>query len=78
MIQDAYAALKGMSSAEKKALAQKCGISRFHLYNVMGGKPPSVQLASRIERATGGRISRKDLRPDVDWNLLSGTDVLKD
>lgn len=34
-----------------------------------GNKKASAELSSRIEQATGGKVSRKQLRPD-DWFVI--------
>ena len=71
--------LRSLTAAEKNGLAQRCGITRAYLYNIIySGKHPSVQLACKIERVTNGKVNRRALRPDIDWNLIEGTDVCKD
>jgi DNA-binding transcriptional regulator YdaS (Cro superfamily) len=42
---------------------------------VIYGKRLSVALACRIERETGGAVTRRELLPEVDWDLLSGTSL---
>jgi DNA-binding transcriptional regulator YdaS (Cro superfamily) len=43
--------------------------------NVIYGKRLSVALACRIERETGGAVTRRELLPDIDWDLISGTSL---
>ena len=47
-------------------VAKKAECSAGTLYQIsLGHKPPSWRLASRIESATRGQVTRHDLRPDV-------------
>lgn len=66
---------RSLKSAEKTAIADRCGIKRRYLDALIYDrkKLPSVMLASKLEAATGGRISREILRPDVDWKIMVGT-----
>ena len=49
------------------ALAARIGIAPAFLYQIAHGKrQASAALARSIESATGGAVSRRDLRPD-DW-----------
>lgn len=44
--------------------------SRGYLRQIgYGNKRASAELASRVEMATGGKVSRKELRPD-DWFVI--------
>jgi DNA-binding transcriptional regulator YdaS (Cro superfamily) len=59
--------LKSLTRAEREAIATKSGTSLGHLVNVSYGyKPCSPELASGVERATRGAVTRQELRPD-DW-----------
>ncbi len=57
--------------ADKEAnLAAASGATVGHLRNVASGfRAASPVLASAIERATAGAVTRRDLRPD-DWHLI--------
>lgn len=47
-------------------IAGRAGCSPATLYMIAGGhKKPSALLAGQIADATGGAVSRQDLRPDV-------------
>jgi len=52
------------------SLANTVGCSVGTLYQVaLAHKNPSAKLATRIQAATNGVVSRRDLRPD-DWHLI--------
>lgn len=58
---------KKISPKERAEIARKCEIGDQYLYQVISGRRiPSGVLASKIEKASGGVLSRKDLRPS-DW-----------
>ncbi|MBQ9240538.1 MAG: helix-turn-helix domain-containing protein [Duodenibacillus sp.] len=65
---------KALKPVERKAIAQRCGIKRTYLNNLITCKDrvPSVVLAAKLESATNGRITRRDIRPDIDWKLIEG------
>lgn len=44
------------------------GMVAFWLHN----KPPTIERAIQIEKASGGKVSCEELRPDVDWAFLRG------
>lgn len=49
----------------KARIAAECGISRTWLSQILSGrKVPGPDLAIAIEKATGGAVTRADLRPD--------------
>lgn len=75
MNEQAVKFFRTLKSAEKDAIAQKCGIDRRYLNNLIYSRDrnPGVSLAANLEKASNGRIKREDLRPDIDWNLLGGT-----
>lgn len=51
----------------QSAFARSVGMSQAMLYQITKGlRPVPEKLCVRIERATNGAISRRDLRPD-DW-----------
>ncbi len=46
------------------------GTSRGYLRQIgYGNKKASAELASRLEAATGGQVTRKQLRPE-DWSVI--------
>lgn len=62
--------LADISLEQREALAVACQTSLGHLKNVMYGlKPCSAELASHLERETGGVVRRWDVRPK-DWHMV--------
>lgn len=58
--------LKQLSPDEKKALAARADTEVIYLIQIAGRHSvPSPKMALRIETASGGQVSRYDLRPDV-------------
>jgi len=52
---------------KREAFATRCGTSVAHLRNVAYGyRTAGEKLCVRIEKETGGKVTRKDLYPD-DW-----------
>lgn len=65
-----YATSKGGTGTIKcpvlDSVAKKASCSVGTLYQIaLGNKKPSAKLANEIHRATRGRVSRAELRPDV-------------
>lgn len=65
-----YATTKGGTGTLKcpvlDSVAQKAGCSAGTLYQIaLGLRKPSAKLANDIHRATRGKVSRGELRPDV-------------
>lgn len=53
-------------------MASNLGISNVYLLQLaarQGGRKPSPELCVQIERATSGKVTRRDLRPD-DWSAI--------
>ena len=51
-------------------LAQRLGVTAAAVNHwVKGLRPVPIQHCAAIERATGGVVTRQDLRPD-DWHLI--------
>ncbi len=49
-----------------KEAAEMLGVTRELIYNIRNGhRQVSFKQAQKIESLTSGRISRKDLRPDI-------------
>jgi DNA-binding transcriptional regulator YdaS (Cro superfamily) len=63
-----------LSTTERRAFAVRCGTSSDHLRNIAYGKTCGEKLAIAIDRESGGVVRCEDLRPDVDWAYLRGTD----
>ena len=71
--------LRSLKMVERKAFADKVGISLNHLQNITyEQKQAGVELACKIELISRGAISRRDIRPDLDWDLIQGTRVAAD
>lgn len=65
--------LQTLSAAEKRALCGLCGISIHHFYNILSTnsrKRFSIPLACKLEVITKKKLTRRQLRPDLDWDLL--------
>lgn len=56
-------------TSERKGFAARCNTSEAHLRNVAYGKSCSPELATAIERESGGAVTRPELRPD-DWHRI--------
>jgi DNA-binding transcriptional regulator YdaS (Cro superfamily) len=56
-----------MEFARNLGVAQ--GTVGFWLHN----KPPTLERAIQIEKATNGQVTCEELRPDVDWAYLRAT-----
>lgn len=57
--------LSGADKPERERVAREAGTSVAYFFQLAGGhRNASIELAKRIERATGGLVSRRDLRPD--------------
>lgn len=62
--------LASLDPAKEANLAAASGATVGHLRNVASGfRSASPVLASAIERATAGAVTRRDLRPD-DWQSI--------
>lgn len=52
----------------QRRLALKVGISSSAVTCwFQKNKIPTLSTAIKIERATEGKVTRKDIRPDIDW-----------
>lgn len=63
-----------MPPIERDSFAIRCGTSRRHLENICYGKTCGESLAINIDRESRGAVRCEDLRPDVDWSYLRGTE----
>jgi len=64
---------RSLDSDEKQVLADELSITKVYLSNVMNMQKnikPSIELAQRIETQTCGAVSRKALRPDVNFKVV--------
>lgn len=69
--------LRRLTRVEREALAERCGMKLSSLNNIIYGKKPSIAMACRIESETCGAVSRRDLLPEVNWDLIAGTAVAR-
>lgn len=46
-------------------MVEQTGISKAAIYFWLAGRPVSAEYAVKIEQATGGTVSRAELRPDL-------------
>lgn len=57
---------QSMSPSERDSVAEKAGTTTAYLRQVLAcGRRCGASLAKGIESATDGRVSRKQLRPDL-------------
>lgn len=55
---------------EREGFANKCGTSAGQLHQIaFGFRSANPKLATAIESASGGKVTRKDLFPD-DWKSI--------
>lgn len=60
---------------DRDRFASDCGTTRKHLNNIAYGyRPCGEALAISIERESCGAVRCEELRPDVDWEYLRGTE----
>lgn len=62
--------INSLSTDQQEAFAEKCGTSMAYLRQVAyGNRVCREKLASKIESASGGTVTRQELRPD-DWQEI--------
>ena len=62
--------INSLSPAEQGAFAGQCGTSIDYLRQVAyGNRACREKLASKVERSSGGAVTRQMLRPD-DWQEI--------
>lgn len=62
-----------------KNLARLIGASHQAVYAWAGGsKLISAEYCPNIEKVTAGKVRCEDLRPDVSWSVLRGTEAQQD
>lgn len=64
--------LRSLRAEEKRAVYAKCGITRQYFYALIGNtkKRASVELACKLQQVTGGKVTCRSIRPDLDWDLI--------
>ncbi|WP_373874056.1 transcriptional regulator [Pseudomonas tohonis] len=64
--------LKQLPRGGKKRLAKSLGIPATYLSRLISGdRAITAERAMHIERATEGKVSRHELRPDLDWEQVA-------
>lgn len=67
-----YIRTDGRPNAAEKALAEAVGTNERYLWQIATGRrKASPALAKRIETATGGKVKKAELRPDI-WGNGNG------
>jgi DNA-binding transcriptional regulator YdaS (Cro superfamily) len=62
--------MNNISQPQRLEIAERIGIAEQYLYQVFTRrKVPSPELSVSIEQATGGQVTREELRPD-DWQSI--------
>ena len=67
--------MNALTASERIAAAAIVGVNEQYLYQCLTGRraaPP--ERCPAIERATGGKITVLDLRPDVRWHRIPDAD----
>ena len=63
---------KKLKKVERVAICKRAKISHRWLENMMySNGRPSAKVAQALEDVSGGRVKAKDIRPDLDWELIS-------
>lgn len=67
--------IKGMTPADLESFANSCGTTAGQMKQVAYNRArrSGESLAISIERESGGRVTCEELRPDVDWAYIRGT-----
>lgn len=63
-----------MNAEQREDFAKRCGTTLGQVRNVAYGRNCGEALAISIERESHGAVRCEELRPDVDWAYLRGTD----
>lgn len=65
-----------LESNTASGLASAIGVTPAFISQLANGhRPVPAERCPAIERATHGVVRCEDLRPDVDWSVLRGTDT---
>jgi DNA-binding transcriptional regulator YdaS (Cro superfamily) len=63
------------ASLSQMAFARQLGVTQGAVGFWIHNKPPTIERAIQIEKATAGHVTCEELRPDVDWAYLRGPSV---
>lgn len=67
--------MNALTPSERAAVATAVGIHDQYLYQCLTGRRPTpADRCPAIERATSGRVSCEELRPDVRWHRVPDAD----
>lgn len=67
--------LNALATAEQAAFAARCETTVGYLRKAISvNQPIREALCINIERESGGSVRCEDLRADVDWDFIRGTD----
>lgn len=55
---------------KQKSLATMCGVTQQAVNKWLNGGKMDVKYIPAIIQATNGEVKPKDLRPDVDWEII--------
>ena len=61
------------SNLTQVEFARQLGVTQGTVNFWVNYKPPTLERAIAIEKATGGKVRCEDLRPEIDWVYLRGT-----
>lgn len=68
--------LNGMPPPQQAAFAQRCGTTIGYLRKAIStGQQIGEGICIAIERESGRQVLCEDVRPDVDWAYLRGSNV---
>lgn len=51
----------------QQKLAEACGVKQASIWQAKEAGRASAELSMAIEQATSGKVSARDLRPDLPW-----------
>lgn len=67
--------IKPLTREQLEEFAEGCGSTVGQIKQVAYGRRASAELAIRIDIASQGKVSCEDIRADIDWSYLRGTNA---
>lgn len=67
--------IKPLTKEQLEEFAESCGSTVGQIKQVAYGRRASAELAIRIDIASQGKVCCEDIRGDIDWNYLRGTNA---
>ena len=67
--------IKPLTKEQLEEFAEGCGSTVGQIKQVAYGRRASAELAIRIDIASQGKVSCEDIRGDIDWSYLRGTNA---